>query len=56
MAFGGQEWSMPGGTDEQVKMIRTVESNLKNALISRSEGLYVYHADARHYEEAVLGA
>jgi len=52
MAFGGQEWSMPGGTDAQVKAMQAVEANLRNALISPSEVLYVYDADARHHEEA----
>jgi predicted alpha/beta superfamily hydrolase len=52
MAFGGQEWSMPGGTDAQVKAMQAVEANLKNALISPAEVLYVYDADARHHEEA----
>jgi predicted alpha/beta superfamily hydrolase len=52
MAFGGQEWDMPGGTEAQVKMIRAVEANLKNALLSPSEVLYVYDADSKHNEEA----
>lgn len=52
MAFGGQEWDMPGGTEAQVKMIRAVEANLKNALLSPSEVLYVYDADAAHNEQA----
>jgi enterochelin esterase-like enzyme len=52
MAFGGQEWGMPGGTAAQVKMIRAVEANLRSALLSPSEVLYVYDADAAHNEQA----
>ena len=52
MAFGGQEWGVPGGSEAQIKMIGTVEANLKNALMSPSEVLYVYEADAAHNEQA----
>lgn len=52
MAFGGQEWGVPGGSDAQIKMIGAVEANLKNALMSPSEVLYVYDADAAHNEQA----
>ena len=51
MAFGGKEWGMPGGADAQVKAIQTVQANLKNALMSPAEVMYVYEAEGRHNEE-----
>ena len=51
MAFGGKEWGIPGGPEAQVKAIQVVEANLKNALMSPAEVMYVYEADARHNEE-----
>jgi predicted alpha/beta superfamily hydrolase len=52
IGFGGREWPMQAATDMQVKMIGAVEANLKNALLSPSEVLYVYDAEAKHNEEA----
>jgi predicted alpha/beta superfamily hydrolase len=52
MAYGGKEWEEPGANEAEVKMIRAVEANLKNALVSPSEVRYVYDPEARHNEEA----
>ena len=52
MAFGGREWDTREATDAQMKMIGAVEANLKNALRSPAEVLFIYDADEKHNEEA----
>jgi predicted alpha/beta superfamily hydrolase len=52
MAYGGKEWDMPGANDAEVRMIRQVETNLKNALLSPSQVNVVLDPEARHNEEA----
>jgi len=52
MGFGGKETDMPEGNAAEVKAIRMVESNLKNALVFPSEVKFVYDPEARHNEEA----
>jgi predicted alpha/beta superfamily hydrolase len=55
MAFGGKELDYsdyPGADDGQVRMIRQVETNLKNALVSPSEVKVAVDPEARHNEEA----
>jgi enterochelin esterase-like enzyme len=52
MAYGGKEWDTPGANEAEVRMIRQVETNLKNALVSPSEVRVVLDPDAHHNEEA----
>ena len=52
MAYGGKEWDMPGANEAQVRMIRQIEANLKNALVSPSEVKVVLDPEAHHNEEA----
>jgi predicted alpha/beta superfamily hydrolase len=52
MAYGGQEWQIPGANEAEVEMIREVERNLKKALVSPSEVKFVFDPDAHHNEEA----
>jgi len=49
---GGREAETPGLNDAEVKMIHAVENNLKNAVLSPSDVLVVYDADAIHNEQA----
>jgi len=50
--FGGKEWDWPGASEMEVKLIRQVEANLKNALFSPSEVKFVFDPEAHHNEEA----
>jgi len=52
MALGGKEGDHPEGNEAEVRMIRQVETNLKNALMSPSEVKVVLDPEARHNEEA----
>jgi predicted alpha/beta superfamily hydrolase len=52
MAFGGKELDYPGANEGEVRIIRQVESNLKNALVPPSEVKVVVDPEARHNEEA----
>jgi len=52
MAFGGKELDYPGANEGHVRMIRQVETNLKNALVSPSEVKVVVDPEAHHSEEA----
>jgi hypothetical protein len=52
MAYGGKEWDTPGANEAEVRMIRQVEANLKNALVSPSEVRVVLDPGAHHNEEA----
>lgn len=52
IGFGGREWPIQAANEMQGKLIEAVETNLKNALISPSDVLYVYDPDAQHNEQA----
>lgn len=52
MAYGGKEGDVAAADEAQVKMIKLVETNLKNALYSPSEVKFVFDPDAHHNEEA----
>jgi predicted alpha/beta superfamily hydrolase len=52
MAYGGKEWDTPGANEAEVRMIRQVETNLKNALVWPSEVRVVLDPEAHHNEEA----
>jgi predicted alpha/beta superfamily hydrolase len=52
MGYGLKEWDKPGMNDAEVKMIRQVETNLKNALVSPSEVKVVLEPEGRHNEAA----
>jgi predicted alpha/beta superfamily hydrolase len=52
MAYGLKEWDKPGMNEAEVKMIRQVEMNLKNALISPSEVKVILDPEAHHNEAA----
>lgn len=52
IGYGGKETDIPGVTEAEVKIIRQIESNLKNALYSPSEVKFVFDPEARHNEEA----
>jgi enterochelin esterase-like enzyme len=52
IGYGGKEWDVAGANEAEVKMIRQVETNLKNSLYSPSEVRFVLDPDAHHNEEA----
>jgi enterochelin esterase-like enzyme len=52
MAYGLKEWDRPGMNDAEVKMIRQVETNLKNALVSPSQVKVILDPEAHHNEAA----
>jgi predicted alpha/beta superfamily hydrolase len=52
MGYGGRETDSAEATAAELKAIRMVESNLKNALVSTPEVRVVYDPQAHHNEEA----
>lgn len=52
IGYGGKEGDVSAANEAEVKMIKMVESNLKNALYSPSEVKFIFDPEARHNEQA----
>jgi predicted alpha/beta superfamily hydrolase len=52
MGYGGKENDMASANEAEIKVIRMVETNLKNAMVWPSEVRFIYDAEAHHNEEA----